>query len=78
MHYAQSMAIQDRMAQVLELIQLGGYSTPLLARELAVSVPTISRTIQTLRSMGHQIQAVKRDGSWYYVLTETGGAKDER
>lgn len=42
MVYQQSLEIERRLAHVLSLIRTGQYSTPMLAEEVGVSIPTIS------------------------------------
>jgi len=49
MHYEKSLQIEQRLNELLELIQSGRYSTPELAERVGVSVPTVSRSIQALR-----------------------------
>jgi len=68
MKYQRSLDIEDRLRAVLELVRTGEYSTPLLAAELGVSVPTVSRDVTALRERGHAIRSKRReDGSWRYV-----------
>ena len=43
MLYERSLEIERRLQTVLELIHTGDYSTPALAEEVGVSIPTISR-----------------------------------
>jgi len=57
MHYEKSLQIEQRLSDLLELIQSGQYSTPELAERVGVSVPTVSRSIQALRERGHEIVA---------------------
>ena len=68
MHYEKSLQIEQRLSELLELIQSGRYSTPELAERVGVSVPTVSRSIQALRERGHEIVAEKAEGSWHYEL----------
>ena len=49
MHYEKSLQIEQRLSELLELIQSGQYPTPELAERIGVSVPTVSRSIQALR-----------------------------
>lgn len=68
MFYRQSFEIEQRLNATLRLIRAGRYSTPMLAGELRVSIPTVSRYVLALRDRGHNIRA-RRDGdSWRYVL----------
>jgi biotin operon repressor len=69
MLYQRSLDIERRLQSVLELIGTGKYSTPDLARELRVSIPTVSRDVTALRERGHDIRAEKRADGWRYVLT---------
>ena len=41
MLYARSLGIEQRLDHVLRLIKTGKYSTPMLAEEVDVSIPTI-------------------------------------
>ncbi len=68
MRYQQSLEIHDRLEAVRELIETGRYSTPALAKEVGVSVPTISRIVAALRERGHDIQAERTSRGWRYVL----------
>jgi biotin operon repressor len=68
MHYQHSLAIHGRLQTVLDLIETGRYSTPGLAKQIGVSVPTISRIVAALREHGHDIRAEKRRSGWRYVL----------
>lgn len=68
MLYQRSLEIETRLDTALRLIRTGLYSTPSLARELGVSIPTVSRCVTALRERGHDIRA-KRDGNaWRYTL----------
>ena len=68
MLYVRSLQIEQRLGHVLRLIRTGRYSTPKLADEVGVSIPTISRCIFALRERGHCIHTVKRGNTWCYVL----------
>lgn len=68
MRYQRSLAIEQRLDAVLRLIRTGQYSTPRLADELTVSIPTISRCVEALRERGHDIAAENHNGTWRYVL----------
>jgi transposase len=68
MRYQQALEINERLEAVLELIETGQYSTPALAKEVGVSVPTISRIVAALRERGHDIQAERTSRGWRYVL----------
>lgn len=68
MRYQQTIEIHDRIEEVLRLIETGRYSTPALAEEVGVSVPTISRIVAALRERGHNIQAKRTTKGWRYAL----------
>lgn len=68
MLYARSLEIEQRLDHVLRLIRTGRFSTPMLAEELGVSIPTISRCVTALRERGHDIRAEKHSNGWRYVL----------
>ena len=72
MLYQRSKEIEDRLRAVLRLIESGKYSTPMLASELGVSIPTISRDVTALRERGHAISALRQsDGTWRYFAGPT-------
>jgi predicted DNA-binding transcriptional regulator YafY len=63
------MEIERRLETVLRLVQSGRYSTPLLAVELGVSIPTVSRDVTALRERGYDIRAERQsDGTWKFGL----------
>ena len=68
MLYQRSLDIENRLDAVLRLIRHGGYSTPMLAAELRVSIPTVSRAVTALRQRGHDIRSQRKDDGWRYVL----------
>lgn len=68
MIYQRSKEIEKRLTEVLRLVRSGKYSTPRLARKLEVSIPTISRCIESLRSRGYQIRSRNTGRGWRYVL----------
>jgi biotin operon repressor len=68
MPFERSLEIESRLHQVLRLIRTGRYSTPRLAEEVGVSIPTISRCVTALRERGHDIRAAKTGNCWRYVL----------
>jgi len=75
MPFERSLEIERRLDSVLHLIRRGGYSAPALAKEVGVSIPTISRCITALRARGHPIRAEKHDDGWRYVLArKTAGS----
>ncbi len=70
MHYQRSLEIETRLDAALRLIRTGSYSTPALARELGVSIPTVSRNVDALRERGHLIRSVRGENGWHYVLED--------
>ena len=68
MLYQRSMEIEHRLEAVLALIRAGGFSTPRIAEQLGVSVPTVSRAVCALRERGHRIRSERRGHGWCYVL----------
>ena len=68
MSYQRSHEIEVRLETILCLIQTGKYSTPMLAEEVGVSIPTVSRCVNALRERGHDIKAEKHADGWRYVL----------
>lgn len=78
MFYQRSLEIEQRLGAVLAMIRRGGYSTPLIARELGVSIPTVSRIVCALRERGHRIRAEKQSDGWSYVLEEPASGYSTR
>lgn len=70
MRYQQAIEIHERLETVLHLIETGEYSTPALADEVGVSIPTISRIVATLRQRGYDIHAKWTNKGWRYVLEQ--------
>ncbi len=68
MRYQQTLEIHQRLETVLELIGTGRFSTPALAAEVGVSIPTISRIVAALREQGHNIRAERTNKGWRYLL----------
>jgi biotin operon repressor len=68
MPFERSLEIERRLDEVLRLIRTGRFSTPKLADEVGVSIPTISRCVTALRERGHDIRAEKHCNGWRYVL----------
>ena len=68
MLYQRSREIEQRLDIVLGLIRRGTYSTPKIAAELHLSIPTVSRAVTALRERGHDIRAEKQSNGWRYVL----------
>jgi biotin operon repressor len=77
MLYERSMQIEQRLETVLRLIHHGKYSTPKIAEELGVSIPTVSRAVCALRERGHDIRAERYEDGWRYVLKEPAARKDD-
>lgn len=73
MVYRRSKEIEERLETALRLIASGRYATPELAKELRVSIPTVSRCVTALRERGHPIHAEKARTGWRYVLREIQG-----
>lgn len=69
MIYQRSQEIERRLETVLRLIRTGRYSTPTLAEEVGVSIPTVSRCVNALRERGHDIKAERHADGWRYVLS---------
>ena len=76
MRYQRSLEIEQRLDAVLELIRSGNYSTPALAEEVGVSIPTISRSVEALRERGHNIKAVKGPHGWRYTIVRGEQSSD--
>ena len=68
MIYEKSFEIERRLTNLVRLIRSGCRSTPVLAKELGVSVPTISRCITALRQRGYRIRPVRLPKQWAYEL----------
>lgn len=68
MLYERSLSIETRLQTILGLIETGQYSTAELAKQVGVSVPTISRDVTALRQRGYAIRAERVGGAWHYVL----------
>ena len=71
MRYERTMAIAKRHEALLALIGHGSFSCPDIAKELGVSLPTISRDIVFLRRQGYGIKSVRGSNCWAYELTGT-------
>lgn len=70
MPFERSLEIERRLDDILRLIRTGRYSTPMLAEEVGVSIPTISRCVTALRLRGNDIRAEKHEDGWRYKLAE--------
>ena len=73
MLYQRSMDIERRLATVLRLVRSGAYSTPMIAEELGISIPTVSRDVTALRERGHDIRSERKGDGWRYVLVQSPG-----
>lgn len=71
MLYQRSLEIEQRLQSVLKLVRKGQYSTPKIADELGVSIPTVSRDVTALRERGHDIRAERGSEGWRYYLAPT-------
>ena len=74
MMYGRSQEIERRLLQVLRLIRKGRYSAPKLAAKLGVSIPTVSRCIESLKERGYGIRSVRSGSGWRYVVEGRQGA----
>lgn len=68
MLYQRSYEIERRLEAVLRLIRQGRFSTPKIAEEIGVSIPTVSRDVTALRQRGHDIRSERDENGWRYVL----------
>ena len=68
MLYQRSLEIETRLQTVLTLVRSGRYSTPMIAKQLGISIPTVSRDVTALRERGHAIRSERNSGTWRYVL----------
>lgn len=78
MFYQRSYEIERRLEAVLRLIREGKFSTPKIAKEIGVSIPTISRDVTALRERGHDIRAEWSERGWRYVLAHPHSANHKR
>jgi hypothetical protein len=70
MLYQRSLDIERRLDTVLHIIRSGGCSTPVIANQLGVSIPTVSRDVMALRERGHIIKSERKSDSWQFVLVK--------
>lgn len=75
MLYQRSLDIERRLEAVLGMIRKGTYSTPMIAKELGVSIPTVSRDVTALRQRGHDIRSERGDDGWRYRLNHPAGTE---
>jgi biotin operon repressor len=68
MLYQRSLEIERRLQAALDLIRSGRYSTPMLAKELGISIPTVSRHVTALRERGYDIRSERSADGWRFVL----------
>lgn len=78
MFYERSLEIERRLETVLRLIRAGKYSTPAIAAEVGVSIPTVSRDVTALRQRGHAIRSERGEDGWRYVMEPTKATKRKR
>ena len=78
MPFERSFEIERRLDDVLRLIRTGRFSTPMLAEEIGVSIPTISRCVTALRVRGYDIQSLRGTNGWYYALKTEDEAAQQR
>lgn len=78
MFYQRSYEIERRLEAVLRMIREGRFSTPKIAKEIGVSIPTISRDVTALRQRGHEIRAEWSEHGWRYVLAKPQNASHRR
>ncbi len=77
MPFERSLEIERRLDGVLKLIRTGRFSTPMLATEVGVSIPTISRIVAALRDRGHDIRAERTmGGGWHYFVARSDITED--
>ena len=68
MIYQRSYEIELRLESVLRLIRTGKFSTPMLAEQVGVSIPTVSRCVNALRERGYEIRSERHSEGWRYIL----------
>jgi predicted DNA-binding transcriptional regulator YafY len=78
MLYQRSLDIERRLEAVLGMIRKGSYSTPRMAEELGVSIPTVSRDVTALRQRGYDIRAERGEDGWRYLLIEETPSRSHR
>ena len=78
MPFERSQEIERRLEHVLRLVRTGRFSTPMLAEEVGVSIPTISRCVTALRVRGYDIQSLRGTDGWFYVLKTKKKAAKQR
>jgi biotin operon repressor len=75
MLYQRSLEIETRLHTVLTLVRSGRYSTPMIAKQLGISIPTVSRDLTALRERGHEIRSERNRGTWRYVLAAASSSR---
>lgn len=78
MLYQRSYEIERRLDEVLRLIGTGAFSTPKIADELGVSIPTVSRDVLALRQRGYDIRAERGTNGWRYSLADDTSSPGRR
>ena len=78
MRYDQSHAVANRHEALLSFINSGSYSSPILAKKLGVSEPTVYRDIQFLKRQGYSIESVRLSDHWAYRIAASQKANGQR
>lgn len=78
MRYDQSHAVTDRHEVLLNFISSGSYSSPILAKKLGVSEPTVYRDIQFLKRQGYSIKSVRLSDHWAYQIAASQKVNSQR
>ena len=78
MPFERSLEIERRLDEILRLIRTGRFSTPMLAEEVGVSIPTISRCVTALRIRGHDIRSERHNDGWRYVVVSKAGPEKKQ
>ncbi|MBP3955340.1 HTH domain-containing protein [Gemmata sp. G18] len=73
MLYEKSLAIGHRLEDLVRLLRSKKHSAPALAKQLGVSVPTLSRDIIALRQRGYCIRSVRLARRWAYEMVSEPG-----
>jgi len=68
MRYERSLAVADRLENLIGLVRTGTYSTPAIAQKLGVCEQTVYRDILSLKQRGYAIRSTKKSSGWAYRL----------
>lgn len=71
MRYERSLAITNRLKQLVVLVRRGSFACPTLAEKLGVSEQTVYRDIVFLKRQGYSIRSVRLSNRWAYRLDRT-------